>query len=137
TVIRDTRAHSATGRRMPPMLDVSGAELAGSGSQKMLPRNFATNGSEGHDILKLIAKTVGTAQLIKSRPGPNAAGEGLIEKPTIDHQIRGSNGCRDLYSIEDIVPTRRNFEQGFIQIFCPILAEQSSCLFFVFGLPKK
>ena len=119
------------------MLNIAGAELTGSGSQKLFPCDFTSSRSKGHDILKLVAKPVSAAQLIKSRSGPNAAGERLIEEPAIDEQIHGSIGRRNLYPIEDFIPTRRSIVQNQIQVFCTILAEQFSRLFFVFGLPKK
>src|SRR6266851_7071814 len=60
-VIRDTCPHTPTCWRVPPMLDVAGGELAGSGPENLFPRNFTTNCAEGHDILELVAKPVSAA----------------------------------------------------------------------------
>ena len=42
---------------------------------------------ECHDILELIAEAVGAAALVQRRPAPHPAGEGLVQRPPIEHHV--------------------------------------------------
>jgi hypothetical protein len=55
------------------MLDVAFHELSRGGAQNLFARDLRRSMNQGHDILKLIAKSVGTAGLIQGRAAPDAA----------------------------------------------------------------
>src|SRR5690606_8874798 len=86
-VVRNPRADALPRLRQPPMLNVAFAELSTGRTQEMASRLFGFCMSQGHSVLKLVAKTVGPACLIESRARPNAAGERLVQEPAIEHDV--------------------------------------------------
>ena len=69
-IVRDARAHAASRRRMPPVLHIAFDELARSGEQNLLAGNVAFRDAESQDILQLVAKSVGSADLVETRRVP-------------------------------------------------------------------
>ena len=91
-VVGKMRAHAAAGRRMPPMLHVAFAELMRGGAQQMLAGEGRLGMHQRHHVLQLVAESVGAAGLIKSRPAPEPAAQGLIQQPAVRHHIHGGIG---------------------------------------------
>src|ERR1700688_5059197 len=106
---------------MPPVLNVPCDELAGSGSQKMLTRDSASGRRKRHNVLQLIAKSIGSAQLIEPRAGPNTAAKRLVKHPSANEQIQFTIRRLNLDRIQDLIPSGCNFSQYSIHIFGSIL----------------
>ena len=70
----------------------------------MLARKVWLRHHQRHHVLKLIAKAIRAAGLVKCRSGPHAAGESLIEQPAVEHEVDGTVGCFHLNRAEDVVP---------------------------------
>ena len=77
-VVGDVRADPLAGRREPPMLDVAFDELPGGGAQDVRARQVGLGDRERHDVLELVAETVGAARLVECRTRPVAAGQRLV-----------------------------------------------------------
>src|SRR6202140_4942707 len=122
---------------MPPVLDIAGYKLAGSGPQEMSPCVSPGSRSQSHDVLELVAESKRAAQLIKSCSCPHPGRKRLIEEPSIGKQIHGSIGRRNLHGIQNFIPPAGRLQQSLIQVFCPISADQFTSLLAVFGLPEK
>src|ERR1044071_6327457 len=86
-VVGDSCANTNPGRRVPPMLDITFLELPCRGSQDLRPRFSGSTVDQGHHILQLISKAIRSAGLLKRGAGPNAAGQDLINEPTVEHQV--------------------------------------------------
>src|SRR6476469_2165099 len=97
-------ADAATGRRMPPMLDITFTKLVGGGAKQMFTGDGRLGVHECHHILQLIAKTVGASGLIKSRPPPEPAAESLIKEPAICQCVEGWIGCVDVDRAKGAIP---------------------------------
>ena len=69
------------------MLDVSLDELAARRSEQVLARDRWPDRRQGHAVLQLVPEAVGAAGLVESRAGPDAAGEGLIGQPAVEHDV--------------------------------------------------
>ena len=63
-IVGDSRTNAASRGRVPPMLDVS-LGTGGPPAQDMGSRLLGSGMEERHDILKLIAKPIGAARLVK------------------------------------------------------------------------
>ena len=72
-IVGNPGADAGAGFGMPPMLDVAFHELPRGGAQDLFARDLRRGMNQGHDILKLIAKSVSAARLIKGRAAPDAA----------------------------------------------------------------
>src|SRR5665811_1358557 len=86
-VVRYASAHALAGMRQPPVLDVALHELAARGSEQVLSSHRRPDRGQGHAVLQLVPETVGAAGLVKRRSGPDAAGERLVDKPSVEHDI--------------------------------------------------
>jgi hypothetical protein len=60
--------------------------------QDLRPHQFGPGMDQGHDVLQLIAEAIGAAGLVERRAPPHTTGEGLVEQPTIEHQVHGGSG---------------------------------------------
>src|ERR1700732_4957980 len=89
---------------MPPVLHITFDELSAGGAQQMLAYQFALGDRESHNILELVPEAIGAAGLIESRPGPNTAGQSLVQQPSVQEQIHRGLRRRDLYGVEQVVP---------------------------------
>src|SRR4029453_498125 len=72
-IVANPGADAGTGFWKPPMLDVAFDKLSRGGAQNVFACDLRRSMYQGHDILKLVAKSVGTAGLIQSRAAPDAA----------------------------------------------------------------
>jgi hypothetical protein len=86
------------------MLNIALDKLPSGGAQKMFARHRRSRQRECHPVLKLVAETVSAARLIKRRSRPQAADEGLVEQPAIEHNIHRPVRCAHLNCAEHIVP---------------------------------
>src|SRR5207344_2868781 len=89
---------------MPPVLHVAFHELAASGPEEMLPRDLPVRNGQGHHVLELVTKPVRAAGLIEGGSSPHAAGERLVEKPAVEHDVHGAVRRLDLDGADDVVP---------------------------------
>ncbi|OAG75119.1 hypothetical protein Amal_03705 [Acetobacter malorum] len=94
----------------------------------MLPDTLRRRCGECHAILKLIPEAKGTAGLIKAGSGQNAAGEGLIQKPAIEHDIHAPVRGFDLNGMADSIPSFGNGLQNGIKVSRAISQNEPSCL---------
>ena len=136
-VVGDPRAHALPRLRQPPVLNVAFDELPCCCSQQVLARNLRSGGGERHAVLKLIAKAVGAACLIEGRAGPDTAGERLIEKPAVQHNVH--RPIRRLHPdrTEDILPIPADIGQNGVKIGRAIARDQAPCLFRARSLAQK
>ena len=103
-IVGDPGANAPSRRRVPPVLHISFNELPGRRAEDLLPGELGGGVDEGHDILKLVAKSVGAARLVKRGPGPEPATDHLVQQPSIQEQIEGGIGCVNLDGLEDAIP---------------------------------
>src|SRR5207249_975799 len=99
---------------MPPVLHITFYKLSRSRAQNVVARNFRRGVHESHDILQLIAESIGATRLIKSRATPKPATQCLIEQPAVQQKIRGQ--LRSFYfnrAQEPIPPTAGYLQSGF------------------------
>src|SRR5918994_5263892 len=125
-VVRESGAHAASALRMPPVLNVALEKLAGRGPEYVLPRHYRLGVHECHHILKLVAEAVSAAALIERRAGPHAAGERLVQRPTVDHRIEG--GLRRLHgnTREPLVPQLHICVDGSLRsLWLPVIRYQT------------
>ena len=99
--------------------------------------NISSCDCEGHYVLKLVAKSVGAAQLVKCRARPNAAPQRLIEQPSIHESVHGRFGCGDLDGAEDVVPAILDLSQRGIEVRSPIACQNLTGPLRVFRLAQK
>ncbi len=101
---------------MPPVLHVAFLKLMTAGKQNLFASNRGTAIDQGHHVLQLIAKPKRTARLIESRARPNAARQGLVKQPAVEHRIHRRVRRSDLYRAEQIVPMRQDFFKGIVNV---------------------
>src|SRR5687767_6500021 len=114
---------------MPPVLDITLHELPRRGAQNLLASHITFRNCERHHILKLVAKTVSAACLIKCRPRPDPARQRLVQKPAINQNIHGSVGSLHLERADNIIPVRRDRLQDAVQIRPAIAVNEGARLF--------
>ena len=102
--------------RQPPVLDVALGELAAGGADQMLACQRRADRGQRHAVLKLVAESVGAARLIEGGPRPDAAGERLIEQPTVQHDVHRPVGRLDLHRAEDVLPMGAHLIQHRVEI---------------------
>ena len=95
----------------------------GGSPQKMLARKFTLCDRERHYILKLVAKAVRAAQLIKSSARPDAARQRLIEQPPIQEHIHGSIRAVVICTPPSMSSQWRVTSQDLVQVRGTITAE--------------
>ncbi len=86
-VVGEVRSHAAPNGRMPPVLHITFAKLAGCGAQQVLAEQLRLGMHQGHRVLELVAETERAARLIESGAGPHAAGQCLINEPAVGQEI--------------------------------------------------
>ena len=106
------------------MLHISLLELARGGAQDVLARDRRPRNDERHDILQLIPKAVSTARLIKRRPCPHAAGQRLIEQPTVDQDVHGAIGGLYLYGTQRLIPEISHLLERGVEIESPVAFDE-------------
>src|ERR1043165_2287133 len=70
----------------------------------MLARESRFGMDQRHHVLQLVAKSVGTAALIKASAAPVAATQCLIQKPAVRHRIHRWIRCIDVDRAKSAVP---------------------------------
>ena len=103
-VVGKMRPHAAPGRGMPPMLHIAFAELMRGGAEQMLAGEGRFGMHQRHHVLQLVAEPVGAAGLIKPRPAPEPAAQGLIQQPAVRHHIHGRIGRVHVHRAERPIP---------------------------------
>ena len=92
-VVGTTGTHATIRSRMPPVLDVTFAELVGRAAQEVFARKPGLGMDERHHVLQLVAKTESAARLIVAATRPQPACQRLIDQPAvgqhIERRIRG------------------------------------------------
>jgi hypothetical protein len=110
-VVGDPRANADPGRRVPPVLDIALLELPRRRSQNLCPRLCRSAVNQGHHILQLVSKAIGSAGLVKRGASPNAASQNLINKPTVEHQVDTRIGRSYLQCLQVVVPLLLHLRQ--------------------------
>ena len=105
-VVRAARPRAATGRRMPPVLDVALDELAARRQQQVLAVQIGPAVAERHHVLQLITEAVGAAGLVEPGAGPQTRRDVLVQEPPVHHQVERVVRCAHLDGTEDVVPQR-------------------------------
>src|SRR4029079_18914020 len=136
-IVGDAGPHTASGWRMPPVLNITLRELARSGPQQMLACDIAGRDAEGHHVLELVTEPIAPAQLIKRRACPNPANQRLIEHPAIQQYVHRPLRRPDLYGAQHVVPTANDFVQERVHVGATVSVEQPTRLFPPLGLSKK
>ena len=88
-VVGTAGAKPATGRLVPPVLDVAFDELSSRGSKQMVAREGRPREQQRHHILQLIAEAECAAGLVVAAARPQPAADRLIQQPAIDQRIEG------------------------------------------------
>ncbi len=87
-IVRKARTNSLAARLVPPVLDVPFAELPRGGVQEVMARKSRCRKQQCEHVLELVAETKRAAGLVKGRPAPHAACQGLIRQPAVQHQVK-------------------------------------------------
>ena len=74
------------------------------GAEQMLAGQRRFGMHERHHILQLVAKPVGAARLIKPRPAPETAAQGLIQQPAVRHHVHGGIRRINVHRTEGSIP---------------------------------
>src|SRR5215813_183363 len=109
---------------MPPVLDIPLPKLARRRGQNLGARRRAQSDCQREDVLQLITETERSSRLVKSGAPPDPAGEGLIEKPAVEHQIHRAVGRRDLQGSEHVFPSATHFRERGGQVRRAIALDQ-------------
>src|SRR5436305_15303122 len=123
---------------MPPVLHITFHKLSRSRAQNVVTRNFWRGVHESHDILQLIAKSVGAARLIKRRATPQPATQCLIHQPAVQQKIRGQLRSFYFNRAQDPIP----ITLGLLQSGCDISGiaksvHKTAYFFFVVTLSEE
>ena len=86
-VVGEPGAYAAAALGVPPVLHVPLDELARRRPQDLGPGDGWLGVQQGHDVLELVAKAVGPAALVQGRARPDPAGQRLVQRPAVDHQV--------------------------------------------------
>src|SRR5262245_49658755 len=92
---------------MPPVLDISFAELTSRRSQDVRAGFAWRTVDQCHHILKLIPEPICTTGLIIAGARPDPASQYLVRQPTVHHEVQTDIRSRDLHCIQDVFPARR------------------------------
>ena len=109
-VIGDARAHALAGMWQPPVLYVALDKLTAGGAQDMPAGDRWAGEGQRHAVLQLVAEAVGAAGLVERRARPNAASQGLIEQPAVEHDVHGAAWRLHLHRAEYALPVRLHLE---------------------------
>jgi hypothetical protein len=86
-VVGAARARAGSGGLVPPVLDVPFHELAAGGAQQVLAQQRGAHHAERHRVLQLVAEAVGAPGLVVAGASAEAAGQGLVEQPAVQHDV--------------------------------------------------
>jgi hypothetical protein len=76
-------------------------------------------------VLQLIAEAERAARLIKGRSTPDAAGQALVERPAVHHQVERAIGRLHGQRVEDAVPEAARLANRFVRgAGLPVLLHQ-------------
>ena len=106
------------------MLHVALGELAAGGAQNMAAGGLRPREGQRHAVLQLVAEAVGAAGLIERRARPDAAGEGLIQQPAVEHDVHRAVRRFHLDGTQCGAPVLGDFQQHGIQIRLAITLDQ-------------
>ena len=104
-IVGDSGTNAAPQGWVPPMLDVPLGILPGRGPEDMGPRLLRSRVEKRHHILELVAKTIGSARLVKGGTPPDATAQHLIEQPAVDQEVERWLGGTDLDRLQAAHPT--------------------------------
>src|SRR5512143_1832909 len=88
-IVRTACTHAPPRRGMPPMLNISLLELMGRAEEEVLAHKPRLGEDERHCVLQLVAETECAPGLVVSTPSPEAACQGLVEKPAVGQHVDG------------------------------------------------
>ena len=106
------------------MLDIALDELTTGRAQQVVAGQGWRNRGQGHAVLQLVTKPIRPTGLIKARPRPDPAGQGLIGEPAIEHNVHGPVGGLDLNLTKRVFPEPCDLGQFQVDIGLAILADQ-------------
>ncbi|MNE00643.1 hypothetical protein D3C80_930580 [compost metagenome] len=103
-VVRAAGTHPALQRWVPPVLHVAFGILMRSAGQQVLTRRRRRGMDHGHAVLQLVAKTDGTARLVKAAARPEPAGDHLVHQPAVGQHIQCRFRRLDLHGVQGAPP---------------------------------
>ena len=104
-VVGKMGAYPGTPRCVPPMLHVALRKLARRAQHNLLTQQVRGRPRQRHCILQLVTKSGGTASLVETGLGPQAARYRLVQQPAVDHGVEQRVGRLDRGGFEQHVPT--------------------------------
>jgi hypothetical protein len=110
-VVGNASSDPASARRVPPVLNVALLELPGRRPQDMRASLLWSAVDNRHCILKLVAEPICPARLVETRSCPHAAGERLIQQPSVQQHIERCVRRTDLDCPQDAIPERLHIFQ--------------------------
>ena len=110
------------------MLHIALDELPRRGTQQMFAGNRGFRDAQRHHVLKLVAKAIGAACLVKRRARPNPARQRLIQQPTVQQNVHRTVRRRHLDRAKRGVPERGNPGKDGVEIGRPVLRDQRLCV---------
>ena len=136
-VIRKMCTHTIAQRRVPPVLDITRFELAGSANNDLLAEHPGCCPSQGQGVLQLISKASGPARLIEPGFGPQPARDRLVKKPAIHHGIKQRVGCLDLRRTQKTVPGQAHLGQSVWRTDLACKGSQFPGSLWTIGVPQQ
>ncbi|MNM49876.1 hypothetical protein D3C81_608930 [compost metagenome] len=94
------------------MLHIAFGILVRGAVKQMLARQGRGCVEHGHAVLQLVAKTDGAAGLVKTTARPEAAGDYLIQQPTVGQHIQGRLRGFNLHAAQGLAPVGLHLLQG-------------------------
>jgi hypothetical protein len=113
---------------MPPVLDVPFPKLSRSGSEEVLAHEFGPRHRQGQDVLELIAESVRPSGLVERGARPDAAREGLIEKPAVEEEVHRGIGRLDLDRFQHLIPVFLDLAENRVAVERAVAFDQGSGL---------
>ena len=136
-VVRYARAHALARVRKPPVLDVALDELAARGPDEMFAGHRRADRGERHAILQLVPEAIGAAGLVETRSRPDAAREGLIGQPAVEHDVHRPVGGLDLNRPDNVVPETSYIRQHNVEISLAVTGDQRPRLDFIRSIAEQ
>ncbi len=86
------------------MQHVPGLELVPGGAGQVFAGQLRSNVQQCQNVLKLVTKPIGSAGLVEGGSSPDPAGQGLVQKPAVDKQVKSGFGGVNLHRTQQVIP---------------------------------
>ena len=103
----------------------------------MLAHELRSRHCHRQDVLKLIAEPVGPSGLVEGGPGPDAAGQSLIEKPAVEEEVHRGIGCLDLDRAQHLIPVFLDLTERRLATERAVALDQGSSLLGIAALAQQ